>query len=73
MPFAFSTLSAYLSQSGAFFIIPSSSRSHCITEPALKAEPSIQYSTSSPMPHAIPVTRLFFDVTLFLPVLAVLI
>ena len=42
-------------------MMPTPSRSHCTTAPAMKMLPSSAYCTSSPICQAIVVTRLFFD------------
>ncbi len=49
-------------------MMPSPSRSHCTTAPAMKMLPSSAYSVLSPMRHATVVSRLFLDAIGFVPV-----
>ncbi len=49
-------------------MMPSPSRSHCTTAPAMKMLPSSAYSVRFPMRHATVVRRLFFEAIGFVPV-----
>jgi len=54
--------------SEAFLMIPSPSRSHCTSAPAMKIDPSRAYSVRLPMRQAIVVRSRFFETTGFSPV-----
>src|ERR1051325_1810294 len=62
------TCAASASTSDEDLMMPSPSRSHCTTAPAMKIEPSSAYSVRSPTRQATVVSRLFFDGTGFVPV-----
>src|SRR5207249_6425400 len=63
------TCEANASTSDDDLMMPSPSRSHCTTAPAMKMLPSSAYSVRLPMRHATVVRRLCFDTIGLVPVL----
>src|SRR6266480_3862857 len=67
-PPVYATCEARASTSDDDVMMPSPSRSHCTTAPAMKMLPSSAYSVRFPMRHATVVRRLFLDAIGLVPV-----